>query len=103
MRRVIVKSSDPIELSGFCDRVIVLSRGRIKDEIPHDELSEKRIIEAIVGSRAIAAPRTDRPLSAEAARGAPGLGGSGTSAPRLDATRAARASCCSRIGGYTHR
>ncbi len=48
---VIVKSSDPIELSGLCDRVIVISRGVIKDEIPESELSEKRIIEAIVGSR----------------------------------------------------
>ena len=47
---VIIKSTDPIELSGFCDRVIVLSRGRIEDEIPHEELSERRIIEAIVGS-----------------------------------------------------
>jgi ribose transport system ATP-binding protein len=52
---VIIKSSDPLELSGLCDRVIVLSRGRIKDEIPGAELSEQRIIEAIVGSRAITA------------------------------------------------
>jgi ribose transport system ATP-binding protein len=49
---LIVKSSDPIELAGFCDRVIVLSRGRIVDEITHEELSERRIIEAIVGVRA---------------------------------------------------
>jgi ribose transport system ATP-binding protein len=52
---IIIKSSDPLELSGLCDRVIVLSRGRIKDEIPGAELSEQRIIEAIVGSRAITA------------------------------------------------
>jgi ribose transport system ATP-binding protein len=51
---VLVKSSDPIELSGLCDRVIVLSRGRIVDEIPAADLSERRIIEAIVGSRAAA-------------------------------------------------
>jgi ribose transport system ATP-binding protein len=51
---VIVKSSDPIELSGLCDRVIVISRGRIQDEIPAAELSERRIIEAIVGVRATA-------------------------------------------------
>ena len=48
----IVKSSDPIELSGLCHRVIVMSRGRIVEEIPGDELGERRIIEAIVGSRA---------------------------------------------------
>jgi ribose transport system ATP-binding protein len=46
---VLVKSSDPIELSGLCDRVLVMSRGQIIDEIPRAELSEKRIIESIVG------------------------------------------------------
>jgi ribose transport system ATP-binding protein len=48
---VVVKSSDPLELSGLCDRVVVMSRGRIVDEIPAAELSERRIVEAIVGSR----------------------------------------------------
>jgi ribose transport system ATP-binding protein len=47
---VIVKSSDPIELSGLCDRVVVMSRGRIVDEISGDDLGERRIVEAIVGS-----------------------------------------------------
>jgi len=46
---VIVKSSDPIELSGLCDRVVVVSRGRIVDEIPKADLSERRIIAAIIG------------------------------------------------------
>lgn len=46
---VIVKSSDPIELSGLCDRVVVMSRGQIVDEIQRADLSEKRIIESIVG------------------------------------------------------
>jgi ribose transport system ATP-binding protein len=49
---MIVKSSDPLELAGLCDRVVVMSRGRIVDEIPGDELGERRIVEAIVGSRA---------------------------------------------------
>jgi ribose transport system ATP-binding protein len=48
----IVKSSDPLELAGLCDRVVVMSRGRIVDEIPGEELDERRIVEAIVGSRA---------------------------------------------------
>jgi ribose transport system ATP-binding protein len=48
---VIINSSDPIELSGLCDRVIVISRGQIVDEIPAKELGEQRIIEAIVGRR----------------------------------------------------
>jgi ribose transport system ATP-binding protein len=52
----LVKSSDPIELAGLCDRVIVMSRGRIVEEIPHDELGERRIVEAIVGSRSTGSP-----------------------------------------------
>lgn len=49
---MILKSSDPLELAGLCDRVVVMSRGQIVDEIPGDELGERRIVEAIVGSRA---------------------------------------------------
>ena len=52
----IVKSSDPLELAGLCDRVVVMSRGRIVEEIPRDELGERRIVEAIVGSRATEGP-----------------------------------------------
>src|SRR6266498_1457654 len=46
---LIVKSSDPLELAGLCDRVVVMSRGRIVEEIRGDELGERRIVEAIVG------------------------------------------------------
>ncbi len=46
----VVKSSDPLELAGLCDRVVVMSRGRIVDEIHGDDLGERRIVEAIVGS-----------------------------------------------------
>ena len=45
---MLVKSSDPIELAGLCDRVLVMSRGQIIEEIPGEELSEHRIVEAIV-------------------------------------------------------
>ena len=45
---LLVKSSDPLELSGLCDRVFVMSRGTIIEEIPGDELDERRIVEAIV-------------------------------------------------------
>ena len=48
---LIVKSSDPLELAGLCDRVVVMSRGRIVDEIQGNELGERRIVEAIVGGR----------------------------------------------------
>jgi len=55
---IVVKSSDPLELAGLCDRVVVMSRGQIVDEIRGDDLGERRIVEAIVGSRARAAGRT---------------------------------------------
>ena len=45
---MLVKSSDPIELAGLCDRVLVMSRGQIIEEIPGDELDELRIVEAVV-------------------------------------------------------
>ncbi|HEX6263185.1 MAG TPA: sugar ABC transporter ATP-binding protein [Actinomycetota bacterium] len=45
---LLVKSSDPLELTGLCDRVLVMSRGQIVEEIPGDELTEHRIVEAIV-------------------------------------------------------
>ncbi len=45
---LLLKSSDPLELSGLCDRVLVMSRGQIVEEIPGDELDELRIVEAIV-------------------------------------------------------
>jgi ribose transport system ATP-binding protein len=45
---LLVKSSDPIELAGLCDRVLVMSRGQFIEEIPGDELTELRIVEAIV-------------------------------------------------------
>jgi ribose transport system ATP-binding protein len=53
---ILVKSSDPLELAGLCDRVIVMSRGRIVDEIRGDELGERRIVEAIVGTPKAGAP-----------------------------------------------
>ena len=45
---LLVKSSDPIELAGLCDRVLVMSRGQIVEEIPGEELDERRIVESIV-------------------------------------------------------
>ena len=55
---IIVKSSDPLELAGLCDRVVVMSRGKIVDEIRGEELGERRIVEAIVGSGGAGATRT---------------------------------------------
>src|SRR5688500_20054454 len=39
---VIVKSSDPIELCGLCDRVLVMSGGQFIDEIQRAVQSENR-------------------------------------------------------------
>jgi ribose transport system ATP-binding protein len=50
---IVVKSSDPLELAGLCDRVVVMSRGRIVDEIRGADLGERRIVEAIVGSKVV--------------------------------------------------
>jgi ribose transport system ATP-binding protein len=55
---LIVKSSDPLELAGLCDRVIVMSRGKIVDEIRGEELGERRIVEAIVGAGVVKAEAT---------------------------------------------
>jgi ribose transport system ATP-binding protein len=56
---VLVKSSDAIELAGICDRVVVMSRGRIVEEIHRDELDERRIIAAIIGRGSAHAPQGD--------------------------------------------
>jgi ribose transport system ATP-binding protein len=73
---LLVKSSDPLELTGLCDRVLVMSRGQIVEEIPGDELDELRIVEAIVRGPGLL--RTGRsplgvamPKSPSAAEGAP--------------------------------
>jgi ribose transport system ATP-binding protein len=74
---VVIKSSDPLELSGVCDRVIVMSRGRIVEEIPAAELTppagvgERRIIEAIVGSRPASTANALASASAEASTAEP--------------------------------
>jgi ribose transport system ATP-binding protein len=66
---MIVKSSDPLELAGLCDRVVVVSRGRIVDEIAAGDLSERRIVEGIVRGKAGSSPSapTARPAPAEPA------------------------------------
>ena len=47
---IIVGSSDLTELSTLCDRVLVLSRGRVVRELAHDALDERTMIEAVVGA-----------------------------------------------------
>jgi ribose transport system ATP-binding protein len=69
---MLVKSSDPIELSGLCDRVLVMSRGTIVEEIPGDELDEMRIVEAIVRGPGLSkAGRSPLGIAMPKASGAP--------------------------------
>jgi ribose transport system ATP-binding protein len=56
---VVVASSDAKELEGLCDRVIVMSRGQVVDELVGAEITEERIVHAAV--RSTAQTRADRP------------------------------------------
>jgi len=47
---VIVNSSDAAELEGLCDRVIVMSRGRVVETLCGDDVVEARIVAAAVGA-----------------------------------------------------
>ena len=47
---VIVNSSDAAELEGLCDKVIVMSRGRIVETLTGAEVDEARIVAAAVGA-----------------------------------------------------
>lgn len=47
---VIVNSSDASELEGLCDKVVVLSRGRIVETLVGSDVTEARIIAAAVGA-----------------------------------------------------
>jgi ribose transport system ATP-binding protein len=48
---VIVNSSDAAELEGLCDKVIVLSRGRVVETLTGDDVSEARIVAAAVNAQ----------------------------------------------------
>ncbi len=47
---VIVNSSDAAELEGLCDKVIVMSRGRVVDTLSGADVTEERIVSAAVGA-----------------------------------------------------
>lgn len=49
---VVVASSDAKELEGLCDRVIVMSRGQVVEELVGTEITEERIVHAAVRSTA---------------------------------------------------
>ena len=47
---VIVNSSDASELEGLCDKVIVMSRGRVVETLTGSDVTEERIVAAAVGA-----------------------------------------------------
>ncbi|MBI1169980.1 ATP-binding cassette domain-containing protein [bacterium] len=47
---VIVNSSDAAELEGLCDKVIVMSRGKVVETLTGDDVAEPRIVAAAVGA-----------------------------------------------------
>jgi ribose transport system ATP-binding protein len=47
---VVVNSSDAAELEGLCDRVIVMSRGRVVETLTGDDVVEARIVAAAVSA-----------------------------------------------------
>jgi ribose transport system ATP-binding protein len=47
---VVVNSSDAAELEGLCDKVIVMSRGRVVETLRGDDVAEERIVAAAVSA-----------------------------------------------------
>ncbi|MBV1701032.1 MAG: ATP-binding cassette domain-containing protein [Hyphomicrobiales bacterium] len=47
---VIINSSDAAELEGLCDKVIVMSRGRVVETLVGEDVAEARIVAAAVGA-----------------------------------------------------
>lgn len=47
---VVVNSSDAVELQGLCDKVLVLSRGRVVEVLTGDAVREERIVSAAVSA-----------------------------------------------------
>ncbi len=64
---VVVSSSDAKELEGLCDRVIVMSRGGVVEQLVGEEITEQRLINAAV--RATGHSRQDAARGAKAAVG----------------------------------
>ena len=49
---VLVISSELEELIGLCDRILVMRRGEIADELSKDEFNRERILRAALGDGA---------------------------------------------------
>ncbi|MCW3001377.1 MAG: rbsA 1 [Conexibacter sp.] len=80
----VLSSSDPLELVELCDRVIVLSRGRIVRELEGETLTVHNIVEAIVRSSGKTVQETGE------AAGAPATDGGAHTAPAATRTAVPR-------------
>jgi ribose/xylose/arabinose/galactoside ABC-type transport system permease subunit/ABC-type multidrug transport system ATPase subunit len=70
---VVVVSSDASELAGFCDRVVVLSRGRVTGEIAGLDATEEKIVHAFAVEPAGADSTAVRPALTPAGTPQPGM------------------------------
>jgi ribose transport system ATP-binding protein len=59
---VLVRSADAIELAGICDRVVIVSRGQVVREVSGADLTEDRIVEAIIRTQSVT-PRRPAPVA----------------------------------------
>jgi ribose transport system ATP-binding protein len=62
----IVNSSDAQELAGICDRVLVMSRGRIVRELAGAEITEEAIVSSFLTVRDLRQSQAQRPAAAAA-------------------------------------
>ncbi len=63
---VIVNSSDAAELEGLCDKVVVLSRGRLVETLTGSDVAEARIVAAAVNAQTHVGAGEDRPRAENA-------------------------------------
>jgi ribose transport system ATP-binding protein len=68
---IVVVSSDASELAGFCDRVVVLSRGRVTGEIAGLDATEEKIVHAFAVEPGGTGAVRPAPSAAPAAAGTP--------------------------------
>ncbi len=73
-KAILINSSDSMELAGLCDRVYVVSRGKVVDELSGDDLEESRIVRSFVAAKADLSVREDT-APPEAPRALTRLGG----------------------------
>ncbi len=75
---IVVVSSDASELAGFCDRIVVLSRGRVTAELAGLDATEEKIVHAFAVE-----PVSSDSVAGATAPGGHGAGGRGAGEPMV--------------------